>query len=443
MCAATTPRPERSPRSSRPSAATSGAHEPKPRERLAEVRRRANEVSRHRQTLLGGVSVGLFLIGGGGGLWYWHVTEAAAEASRQQLAEAQQALRTEVDALDLDNATQAERVVRRLEATQEQWRTWPTAGHFAELRTKAQAALVAARAAGALQDEVHQLEQLLAAPPTDLAVWATMRERGRRLKEATKNVPVAVQQQVRSCVDRVADGYLTALRAAVNTNPDADPKATLANLETAETLTAELLAAADLTHDRADHDRRAAELSGFVRLEDDLVGKVFDATRIAASPWQDLLPGTRTADWLHSATGGLEHAVQGDTLRVEAKDAGDKRSGVVTLSGHPLRHCLVEFDVTLTGGSATILVRADKRAQATNAAAVKLVLVTTPNAVQVPEAVPVHVEMRVIGSDLVVQAKDTKLASKVPGSARCGGFAVIVTTGTTLSLSHLRVKQLT
>ncbi|MGB3968749.1 MAG: hypothetical protein WBO45_18590 [Planctomycetota bacterium] len=409
--------------------------------RGANARALAQAAARRRQVLLGGVSVGGFLVVGVCVLVWWLHQQSVENAAREEIERAQTALRSEVAALSLDDAAQATRVVRRLEETKAQWGQWRTADQFAQLLERAQAAVAAANTTHALQQAVVDLEQKAAAQPRELAAWATMHDRGNALVIESKAADKEMKQRLLACVDRIDEGYLGALRAAVAAG-GADARATRGWLITAEELALAKVGAAERSRDGALRKRWDDEFLALAKQEDGLAAAAYDAATIAGVPWQDLLPGTQTADWVHSATPGLDHKVEGGALTIAAADAGAKGSGIVVLKNRTWRHCQVECEATLLGGSATVLLRAGKRADPRASAALKLGLAEGKDVVVLPAGQPTTIGALLVGDRLVVTAAGKTTEVRVPAHARAGGLAIVVEPGASLRLGSLKVKDL-
>lgn len=404
-------------------------------------RRTARDLALQRQTRLGIASIAVCLAAGVAALLYWRHAESAAEEAIAARGRAETALRAEILAASFADGEHAERAVRRLEAMREHWRDWPSASEFEALLSKATAGVQAARSAGAIGRSLEELEQLVDTSPTDASAWLEIRERATAIAPSLATASEVLQQRMRACVERIDDGCIGALRAAIgDTALDAGTRRSHA--VAAQELATARADAAKGARDAAARTRWEDELRTLVEQENALVASTYDAATIAALPWLDLLPGTRAEHWMQSSTPGLRHEVTGDTLAIDAEDSGDERRGVVALSGHTWRHCALAFDVTMPRGAVTILLRSGKRANPGSAAAVKLSLVDAEHAVPLPADRSVAVEMLLLGDRLVVTAGDARHTYRVPLAARSGGLALIVEPGTSVRLTHLRVKNL-
>lgn len=401
----------------------------------------AQAAARRRQVVLGGVSVGGFLLAGAVVLVWWLHKQSVENEARAEIAHAQSVLQGEIAAWKLDDADQAARAVRRLEASKIQWEHWPAADQFAQILTKAQATVATASTARVVQQAVLELEQKAAAQPREPAAWAAMHDRANALAAEVKAADKDTQQRLHTCVDRIDEGHLASLRNAVAAG-GADGPTVRGWLVTAEELALARVAAAERAHDAAGRKRWDDDFLALAKQEDALAAAAYDPAAIAAVSWRDLLPGTQTADWLHSATTGLHHEVKDGVLTIDAADAGAKSGGVIVLKGHTWRHCQIECEVTLLSGSTTLLLRADKRATPKMSAAVRLANAENKDALVVPRGVPTMVGMLLVGDRLVATAGGRSAEVQVPAHARTGGLAIVIEPGTTVQVGSLRIKEL-
>ncbi|HEX5050400.1 MAG TPA: hypothetical protein VFZ65_01380 [Planctomycetota bacterium] len=401
------------------------------------ARRLAQQAALRRQTFFGAVSLGAFVIVAAGALLYWRHVVSVEEEQHAALEQAQNALRAEVSALDLHDPAQAQRAVQRLEQTQSQWRSWPTASWFSDSLVRAGAEIAAANKETELQRGIKEVEQEAASHPAEPAAWKAMDERVSELEALAKS-DKAVQQQLLTCAQHVDEGYLAALRAAIAASP-ADRPAARSQFATAEALAANRIEAAERTRDAAARTHWEQEYEALVKQEDTAAAASYDAAAIAKVAWKDLLPGTTAADWAHSA-GGPDHQVQGETLSIESSP--ESHLGVVVLRGYEWRDCQIECDVTLASGGASLLLRAGKKADPRTSATAKLALTEAKGSLLLPAGQPTHLTMLVLGSRLTMHAGDKGLEAHLPARTRSGGFAIVTEPGTSLRLSHLRVKDL-
>ena len=296
------------------------------------------EAARKRQTLIGGLSVTGSLVIVVSLLVYWQLAEASANEARAACEREQSALQQEISRFDLNDAGQAQQAVQRLVQSQPQWEKWPAASRFTDLLAKTRTAMEAARARQSLDEAIQQLEKQVAAHPQDAASWQAMREGAKAMAERTKNSNQEVHQRLLACLGSIEDGYLAAVRAAIAA-ADGDPRTARRMIAAAEDLAEAKLEAARQSRDAAAKAHWEQELSSYAKQENASLAAFYDADAIAKIACQDLLPGTSTADWVHSSSSGLAHRVDAEAIQIDGPDASAKGNGVVVLRGRAFRNC--------------------------------------------------------------------------------------------------------
>lgn len=408
---------------------------------VEDARRQKQDKQRKQQLLYGSLSLAALLIGGIGSLLYWQQSEATAEAARAALAREQTALTDEIGALNFADAAQAKRAVQRLEQSEPQWQQWKTSTQFADLLGKARQALVAAEERQTVDDAIRQLEQQATTKPEDPAAWKALHEQAVVLGSHTKKADKEQQQRLLACIDGIDEGYLTALTAAIDRTGN-DEKGIRPMLALAQDLALARLETADHARDAAAKTRWEQALMAYAKKEDASVTAAWDAAARGKVEWQDLLPGSTTADWVRSATAGLTHEVNGESLAIDASDAGDKRRGLIVLRNRTWRNCEIAFDATLQRGSASILLRAGKRPDPKTSAALQIALTESTNSLLVPQGQPAHIVLLVLGNRLTVQCGNERRELAIPTRTRSGSLAVLTEPDTSLRISHMRIKNL-
>lgn len=406
----------------------------------AESRRQAKAAALQRQIRLGLLSLAGIAVIGAGLVLYWVRSAANARQAQAALEAAQTALRQQISGLDLHDLAQAEKQRHLLEESRPQWQSWPMSSEFADDLGKAKGAIEELRSEQSLRDAIQQLEQQVAANPTDTAAWSAMRDRAAGLA-ATSSIGKQLHQRLAACTDSIDSGYYAAVRAKVAA-ATGDPRQARHLLATAEELAQERIAAAERERDVAEKAKWAHEFQTCVQQEDALETSTFDATAIAKVPWQDLVPGTGTSDWAHSASLGLEHKVTAETLQIDGPEAGSTSGGIVVLHDHGWRDCELEFDADLERGAATIMLRTGKSADPKAAAAVELALAPTPKAIQLQSSQTVHVDILVLGERITVHAGGQDQQLPIPTKVRSGTIGILTEPGTALRLSHMRIRNL-
>lgn len=403
---------------------------------LAESRRQAKAVAVRRQIRNGLLAVAGIIVIGGGLLLYWWRSEANAAAAQLALDSAQASLRQAIAGFDLHDRSQAQQLLQRLESSRAQWQGWPSAAEFSDRLAKAQAAVARLQQEQAVVASMHEIAAAVAAGPKAPAEWAALHDRAVGLGAALQNPGGDLSKALAGCLDSIDHGHFAALRAAAAA---ANGVAAERFLATAEAVAKEGAAAAAAAHDAGARGEWERGFEDCARAADVAATQRCDANTIAAIAWQDLLPGTVTADWAHSASPGLQHAVAGPMLSIDGPDAG---GGVVVLHRHAWHNCELEFDVELRQGAVTVMLRSDKKADAKAAAAVTLALTASATAVKLPNDTATHVDLLVLGSRLTARVGEQALQLPIPIHARSGGLGIITTAGTSVRLSRMHVRPL-
>lgn len=406
----------------------------------ARARAAAKAAAQRRQVVLGASSIGgVILLGVGMLLWWQHQQAAEAEA-RLAIERAETALRAEVTKLNLDDRAQAMRAVRRLEDAKSEWQHWARADQFAQMLQRSRATVAAADSAQAQQQAVAELERQVAAQPQEFVAWKAMHDRAAALAPTVQDGDKGLQERLSVCAERIDEACLGALRAAAAGG--ADVRSLRAWLISGEELVLARVAAAERRHDNAARKRWDAEFLALAKQEDGLVAAAYDTPATKALPWQELLPGTQTADWLQSATPGLVHQVDGGVLAITSSGNDDKHHGVVVLRGHTWRHCQLDCEITLLSGAATLMLRVGKRPERRHSAAVHFAGTEGKGVVMLPINQSTPVSVLLIGERVVVTVGGRVTELPVPPHVRSGGLAISLDKATSLKISALKIKDL-
>lgn len=420
------------------SASTHHRHRtPEQEELLAKLQHERAE--RTRQSMrMGLMWIGGFLVVAGIGGFVWYQSAAKAAQQRADQLAHYTALRTEL----LDEASlapeKAQALLRRIDATRAEWEHGVDADKIERQAELARAAATNAAAQQAVAADLGALQKELASAGKTADAWKGLHEKALAVRARVPKAAADLHKELDQLLDRIDAGWFDALLAQ---GAAAAPNAAVAPLVAAEDIAVEAVEATAKSRPAQDAwKQRLQELTP--RLDAAMKAAYTDAA-IAAVPTQDLK--TQEADWVPSTGSSLVRKLQGDTLSLQVDGGKNAHSGLVVLRRQAWHACALSFDVKLDRGKAELFARAHSQFAGKSTGAVVLATTEAPGAVVVPAGQEVHVEVTVVGDQVVAtvdHGTPQKVELHVANNERSGAIAAIVHPDTALAIRHLRIRKL-
>ncbi|MSR63964.1 MAG: hypothetical protein EXS08_16190 [Planctomycetes bacterium] len=374
----------------------------------------------------------------------------AAEAARVEAYENEvKNLYTELTALNIEDETQAKRLLQLAKDKEGRWQDHELAAQIRMLVVRAGTSLETGKERRAVLGTFTQIEKALA-DPSQLSP-ETLKEMRRSLVEIESKITLGGEEYIKRYGDAVgiADkAYVTRLVDGAKEG-GANPRTALQQTQTAEDEIRKMLDTA-ITEKKAelqtfytDIYKRAIEQS------DQLAATLFTEKAIADLPWADMLSGEQLKHWNPSSVKGFSSDPQEGNLRLVGPDADAGRQAVISIGDREQwRNFVLDLEFTVEKGSFDLFMRLGR---APNANTVSLAFVTEGENSSINAAKTYHVTIRVIGSklslrwaddddgDLFKSPKDIDLSW---AKTRKGAIGLLVPSNTRLKITTFKVRDL-
>lgn len=430
--------------SSKAPARTGGSSSPKKKSQLAPdqealvaQRRRDKEAAAARSLRISLISIGAFVvIGGTVGFLLWQ-SSARAEEERQAIAKHRAELRAELLADGSLTPEKAPNLVKRIEATRSDWAPMPDADAIGAQLERARAVVASAAAEQSIAASLAAMQKELETPNRTPESWKQLRDGLTKLRAGAPKAAPQLQQQLDGVATRIDVGQFEALVAKA---AGAEPKAALESLTAAVDLAQE---AHDAHKDRTVQQAWQARMRAVTTQLDAAQKAVFVDSAIAAVAPQELK--TKEADWVTSTGSTTTRQLAGDTLTIVCPGGDKAKSGLVALRHHDWHACQLSFDAKLDQGTCSMVPRGLTQFGDKETGALVLSTKEAPGSVVVPAGQEVHVDVTVVGDQVVAtvdSGKPQKVELHVGGPDRRGSFAVVARPDTKVALRHFRIRKL-
>lgn len=375
-----------------------------------------------------------------------HDTEAAATLAYQNEVKN---LYAELTALNLDDETQAKRLLQMAKDKEGRWRDHELSGQITMLVARAGASLETGKERRAVLGTFTQIEKALA-DPSQLSP-ETLKEMRRSLVEIESKITLGGDEYVK----RYGEAVGTADKAYVTRLVDgakeggANPRTALQQTQTAEDEIRKLLDTsitekkAELQTFYTDIYKRAIEQS------DQLAATLFTEKAIADLPWTDCLTGDQLKNWNPSSVKGFSAVPEPALLRIVGPDADAGRQAVISIGDREQwRNFVLDMEFIVEKGSFDLFMRLGRNP---NANTVSLAFVTEGENQSIKPNTNYHVTVRVIGSQLSLRwANDddgdlSKTPKDIPltwAKTRKGAIGLLVPANTRIKITTFKVRDL-
>ena len=404
---------------------------------LLDERRREKEAAASRSLRISLISIGAFVvIGGTTGFLLWQ-SSARAEEARQALAKHRAELRAELLADGSLAPEKAPGLVKRIEATRTEWQQMPDAEAIGAQLERARTVVANTTAQQSVAADLAAMQKEFETPNRTPEAWQQLHDRLTKMRASVPKTALDLQQQLDGVAARIEVGHFEALVAKA---AGADPKAALTTLTAAIDLAQD---AHDANKDRSVQQAWQGRLRAVAPQLDAAQKAVFVDAAITAVPAQDLT--AKEADWVTSTASNMTRHLAGDTLTLACPGGEKAKSGLVVLRHHDWHACQLSFDAKLEQGKVSLLPRTLTQFGDKGTGALVLSTKEAPGAVVVPAGQEVHVDVTVIGDQVVAtvdKGAPQKVELSVGNAERRGSFAAVAHPDTKVALRHFRIRKL-
>jgi len=375
-----------------------------------------------------------------------HATEKAALLAYQNEVKN---LYAELTALNIDDETQAKRLLQMAKDKEGRWQDHELAAQIRMLVMRAGSSLETGKERRAVLGTFTQIEKALA-DPSQLSP-ETLKEMRRSLVEIESKITLGGDEYVK----RYGEAVGTADKAYVTRLVDgakeggANPRTALQQTQTAEDEIRKLLDTsitekkAELQTFYTDIYKRAIEQS------DQLAATLFTEKAIADLPWTDCLSGDQLKNWNPSSVKGFSAVPEPAMLRIVGPDADAGRQAVISIGDREQwRNFVLDMEFIVEKGSFDLFMRLGRNP---NANTVSLAFVTEGENQSIKPNTIYHVTVRVIGSKLSLRwandddgdlSKSPKDIDLTWAKTRKGAIGLLVPANTRIKITTFKVRDL-
>jgi hypothetical protein len=354
----------------------------------------------------------------------------------------------EMNKYNLDTADGAKALQTATDVAKEKWTGTRISPEINNKRIKAGITLQSAEDKRQFYDRLTALE----AQAKDIATKSS--EELRSMRKSADTLALEAQSFGPEAVTRI-----TALRSSLqtnigtklkeeaitfaDTNGGTDALGALQKLGSAEDDLRELYDAADKEKNAQSKTLFYAYLQELYVRTDKLANLTFNEAAVAAKPWLGLLDGAIANEWKFSGVKGSVGKIEAGRLVLAGGDADSKARTVSSIGdSRQWRDFVIEGEFTIESGSFTMAFRLGKRVDNVTSDTV----IVTADEGRVQAGGTYSFTYQLIGStakmtwkDDIFEAVDRELDTR---TNRHGAFGLVLNTGTKVTFTRLRVKEL-
>jgi hypothetical protein len=357
-------------------------------------------------------------------------------------------LYTELSALELEDESQAKRVLQLAQDKEKRWANHELAPQIQALVARAGASLASGKERREALGRFTEIEDLLKDPA------AVSPEKLNDLRRGLTELEAKISLGGEEYLGRYSAARATADRAYVTRMLDAaressaTPRTGLVQSQAAEDEIRKLLDQAVLDKKKEDQDFYVELYKQAIVQSDQLATTLFTDKAIGELPWTDCLAGAQVGNWNASTAKGFSHDAKDGVLRIVGPDPDAGKQAVISIGDREQwRNFAFEMEFVIEKGNLELFLRLGR---APNANTVSYPMMTESDQRNLKAGKPYHIVMKCVGSQLSIRYEnDDDLDTPPPkeetiswAKTRKGAIGFLVPPGVRFKATSFKVREL-